>query len=393
MKKLFIIGLLTVTMLIPCFAKQSDADREVARTQEFIQATQQKTPQARISALQAYIKKFPDTTKRWTILAYYQLAVNFVQLKDYGKSANYGEKAMKYGVPTGEEARLNLILSEAFGVKDSPVYNKAKALKHAEKAIALAKNDAQVRNAAKKIKKGLTVPPPPSETPEQKMKRLVFQDEEFNAAISYYKTLGAADKGNPAIHETYAAALFKGGKYDSAIKEYETLFAAEKKGIVAYRLAESYAAKAGRVKSNHDKAVRKYIEASLLYADEGSSNEKTAEAKGKRQLFIKYGYFKKMESYNAKLKKNQASASKNEAAISKARRDLRKHRRHMRNTYRDYEPPQYEYDKEEQLEQKIRMLQSGGSADMTAERDALKAEEVRISKEFSNLVKKIKAEM
>ncbi len=393
MKKLFIIGLLTVTLLLPCFAQQSDADKEVARTQEFIQATQQKTPEARIGALQAYIKKFPDTTKRWTILAYYQLAVNFIQKKDYGKSAEYGEQAMTYGVPTGEQARLNLILSEAYGVKDSPVYNKTKALKHAEKAIELATDDAQVRNAAQKIKKGLTVPPPPKETPEQKMKRLVLQDEDFNSAISYFNTLGAADKENPVIYETYASALFKSGKFDQAISIYETLYKSEKKGITAYRLAESYAAKANKVKSFNDKAVRMYIEAGSLYETEGSGNQKTAIAKGKRQLFIKYDYFSKMEAYNEKLKKNQSSASKNEAAIAQVKRELRKHQRHMRNTYEGIEPPQYEYDKEAELEKKIQMLQSGGSADLTTERDELKKEETRISKEFDDLVKKVKAEM
>ena len=45
MNRLFLIGLITVSLMLPCLARQTDADREVARTQEFIQATQQKTAQ------------------------------------------------------------------------------------------------------------------------------------------------------------------------------------------------------------------------------------------------------------------------------------------------------------------------------------------------------------
>lgn len=394
MKKVFLIGLITLSLMLPCLAKQSDADREVARTQEFIQATQQKTPQGRISALQNYIKKFPDTTKRWTILAYYQLAVNYYHVKDYSNAVKNGEKAMQLGVPAGEEARLNLILAESYGLKDSPLYNKSKALSHAEKAISLAKDDNQVKSAAQKIKRGLTAPPPPKETPEQKIKRLVYQEDDYNSAVSFYRGLGAADKGNAAIHEAYALALFKSNRLDDALKEYTAIYEKDKKAKTAYKLAEINSAKAKKSSRYHDPAVNFYIEASILYGKEDSrSNQDIALKKGKHQIFTKYNYFAKLDQYNAKLKKNQASASQNQEAILRAKRDLRRHQRHMRDTYPDIEPPEFELKKERDLERKIAMLQAGGSEDMSKERDELKKEEARIEKEFNDLVSKVKAEM
>ncbi len=394
MKRLLLIGLITVSLMIPCLARQTDADREVARTQEFIQATQQKTAQARINALTAYIKKFPDTTKRWTILAYYQLAINYYHVKNYTNAVKNGETAMKLGVPAGEEARLNLVLAESYGLKDSPLYDKTKALKHAEKAISLAKDDKDVKSAAQKIKKGLTAPPPPKETPEQKIKRLVYQDDDFTGAISFYRGLGAADKGNPAIHESYAYALFKANRLDSALAEYNTLYEKEKKAKTAYRLAEIYSAKAGKAGKYHDNAVNAYIEAGILYEKEGNnSNKDIALKKGKHQLYTKYNYFTKLDRYNAKLKKNQSSASKNQEAILKAKRDLRRHQRYMRNTYPDIDPPQFELDKERNLEKKIAMLESGGTEDMSKERDELKNEEARIEKEFDQSVSQVKTRL
>jgi len=394
MKKFIYVILITLLMVLPCLAKQTDADKEVARTQEFIAATMKKGAE-KISALNAYVKKFPESSSRWTRLAYYNLVVEYFQTKKYAQAAKFGEKTLKMGsLSEGEEGRLLLVVANSYGVKSASIFNKDKALEWAKKAVsfAQAKNVKDVLAEAKKLKKQLSGPPPKKISPEQKIK-MHYADEEFSAAISYYKGLGAADKNNPEIHKTYANALFKANKLDSALNEFKTLYSKDKKGIFAIRLADIYAKKSRRNKKLIDLAVDYYLEASLLYSKEGnSSNQKVAYQKAEYQLFEKYGFNAKIKKYNETLKKSRSSVQKNESEIRRLKRELRKHKRRLYREYdaQDLEAPSYERDKTRKLQQKIRALESGVSPQSTDAGAKLEEERKRIKKELDELKAKAK---
>lgn len=397
MKKLIFVMLMMLLIVLPGFSQQGDEDREVARTQDYIAAATKKGT-AKIDALKAYIKKFPDTTQRWTRMAYYSLAIAYYENKNYAQAIKVGEQRLKMGeFGTGEEGRLTLVVANSYGIKSESVFNKDKALKYTNKAIQLAKKsgDKDVLNTAQALKKKLSAPPPPKMTPEQKIKRH-YADEEYSEAISYYRSLGAADKNNFEIHLTYANSLFKANKSDSALKEYQTLYSKKKKAIIALRMGDVYSQKAKRDKILFDSAVNYYLEAGLLYNKEGNnSNMKIAFNKGQYQLFEKYDFNQKQQALEAKLRKSKASAQKNEALIRKKKYELRKLLRKIRNEYdsQNIEAPLYLRDQVENLEKEIAALEAGGSTEDVDEAAKLEDEKKRIQKEFEDLKAKVKKRM
>jgi tetratricopeptide (TPR) repeat protein len=376
-------------IVLPCFSSgQAGTDRELARTQEYIAAaTKQGKP--KIDALKAYIKKFPDTTKKWTKLAYYQLAVEYFQTKDYSQAVNYGNKTIKIGPPgDGEEGRLYLIIANSYGVKSASIFNKDKALEWVGKAISFAQSKQlnDVLAEARKLKKSLSGPPPKKISPEQQIK-MNYSDGDYRAAIAFYRKLGAGDKSNPEIHKTYANSLFKANQFDSALKEFEALYGKDKQAIFAVRMADIYARKGSRNKALIDKAVDYYLEASVLYNKENkSSNSKAAYGKAEYQLFEKYGFNDKIKKYNQQLKKQQSSAQKNEEAIREKKRAIRKQERHIYRTYtsQDLAAPQYEQDKLNKLKRDLRALESGATPGATDEGAKLEEERKRIKKELAD---------
>jgi hypothetical protein len=395
MKKLIYVILVTILIALPLLS-QKDADREVARTQDFIKATTQKG-QAKITALNAYIKKFPETTSRWTRLAHYHLAVEYFTLQKYAECVKYGDKTLKLGsLSPGEEGRLYLIMANSYGVKSASIFNREKALGLAKKALSFAQSNnlKDVLSQAQKLKKQLSGPPPKKISPEQQIK-MYYSDATYGLAISYYQKLSAADKSNPEILKTYANALFKENKFDSALKEFQTLYAKDKKGTYAFKIAECYSKKGSRNKQLYGNAVEFYLDAHLLYKKEGSStNSKVAYKKAEYHLYEKYGYNQKTKNYLAKLKKAQGSAQKNDAAIASKRVQIRKHQRHIRKTYerQDLPTPKYELDKLRKLNSELNNLLNGGGGGsaVDAEGKKLEEEKARIQKELKDMLAKAK---
>jgi len=399
MKHFILILILTITFVLPTFTIQTSEDEEITRTQDYTNAILKKTPQEKVNAFKAYIRKYPDTTQKFTKLAYYMLTVNYFHTKDYIQTARTGEKTMALGdLPTkGEQARLYLVVGNSYGVKRISIYNKDKALQYTNRAITLARgHDQGVLKAAQSLKKKLTGPPPVKQTPEQKIKMLVYQDDDYSGAISYYRGLSQTDKNKLPIYETYATALMKAKRYNDALREFNALYAKDKKGKYAKNLAEIYSGKAKSNRQYFKQAVDYYIESAILFRKEGSTSKHNAALNlGKYQLFEKYQFNTKIKKYNADQQKNKSSAAKNAAAIKKLARELRKHKRHLRKTYdvNDLDPPTYEVEKTQKLEKRIEILKSGGSAKSEAEGDKLMAEKKKIEKEFQNRVSEIKNRM
>lgn len=395
MKKVLIVTLFMALVVLPCLFGQTNADREVKRTQDFIAATTKKGS-AKVNALNAYIKEFPETSSRWTRLAHYHLAIGYFELKNYGKAVEYANKTLKIGsLEAGEEGRLYLVIANSYGVKSASIFNQDKAVEFAKKAVSFAesKNLADVLKEAKKLKRQLSGPPPKKISPEQQIK-MHYSDEDFSAAISYYQKLGAADKANPEIHKTYANALFKANRLDSALKEFKALYAKDKKAVFALRMADIYAQKAKRNNSLNDSAVNYYLEASVLYGKEGNTNnQKVAYQKAEFQLFEKYGFNKKVKALAAQQKKNKASAEKNASQIRRAKFELRKLKRQIQREYVDIDPPKYITDKVKELQKKIRALESGASPQATDAAAKLEEEKKKIQDELKSLLAKVKKQL
>jgi len=399
MKKAIVIAglLICVACCTPLFSQD---DSDISFTQEYIASMTKKPGPDRIKAFEAYVKKYSDTSQKFTRLAYYWIAMDSFQIQDYAKAVEIGKKCLGFnGYDKGEEARLNLMLGNSYGVKKASVYNKDLALKYTNAAIAVASsaqglND--VLSAAKDLKSKLTTPPPPSESPEQKMKRLVLQDEDFSAAIDAYNKMGATDKDNADIRRMYGTALMRAGRLKEAVDVFKEMLAKDPSGTIAYRLGQAYADMSKKSRSAFDPSVRYLVEAALRFdAEDNNSNEKIAMAKAEHQLFTKYNYFSKLDQYNAKVQRQQASASRNEEEIMRLKREEFKQKRHIRRNYTsiDLAAPQYELDKLAEIQKKLRMAQSGGTSDSAAEMEELKKEEARIKAEFRQIVSNIKSEL
>jgi hypothetical protein len=389
MKKSILMVLIAVIIAIPCIGQD-----DVGYTKDYIDAMQ-KTGTARIDALQAYVKKYPDTTGQFTRLAYYWLALDFFNVKNYEEAVKRGEARLKMGnFGQGEETRLTLVLANCYAIKSSSVFDSNKAMQYIDKAIALAQKDKDkdALTTAQELKKKLSGPPPKNLTPEQKIKSL-YSMGDYAGAISCYKTLDASDKGNPEIHKVYANSLLKSNQLDTALKEFLALYSKEKTGANARRIAEAYAEKAKRNKSMIDSVVNYYLEAGWLYQKENdSAKAKAAFSTAEFHLFEKYDYNKKVKEIEAEQRKNQASAQKNEALIRQKERELRDLKRKIRKEYEamDMAPPPYLQQQVEKLEKEIENLKSGVSANTSDAAAKLEQERQRISKEFEELKAKVK---
>ncbi len=390
MKKLIYVILVTLFIAVPFLSAQADADLEIARAQEYIAAAT-KSGAAKISALNEYVKKFPDTKQKWTKLAYYQLTVGYFETKNYAEAVNYGNQTLKIGAPgAGEEGRLYLIIANCLGVKGTAIFNTEKALAMANKAIdfAQAKQLSDVEDEAKSLRGKLSGPPPKTMSPEQKIK-FFYANAEYNEAINYYRTLGAADKANEEVYKTYANSLLKADKIDVALKEFEGLYSKDKKATYGNRVAEIYATMAKRNKALIDKSIDYYIEASLLYTKEGnSSNSKAAYGRAEYQIFEKYGFNKKIEDYNKTLRGKQSSTQKNEGEIKRLNKEIRTFERYLYKNYesQDIDPPQFEKDKLKKLKAKLSQGGTEVTAQNTDDSAKLEAERKRITTELNGLV-------
>lgn len=390
MKKLiFMVLIAAAIIVIPCMGQD-----DVGYTKDYIDAMQ-KTGTARIDALQAYVKKYPDTTAQFTRLAYYWLALDYFNVKNYGEAVKRGEARLKMGnFGQGEETRITLVLANSYAIKSSPVFDTEKAMQATNKAISLAQkeNDKEALAAAQELKKKLSGPPPRNLTPEQKIK-MHYSGGEYSEAISYYKTLGAADKGNAEIHKVYANSLLKANQLDAALKEFEGLYAKEKTGANARRIADAYIEKAKRNKSMLDSAVNYYLEAGWLYQKENDGTKaKAAFSTAQFHLFEKYDFNKKVKELDAEQRKSQASAQRNESVIRAKEKELRDLKRKIRKEYEamDMAPPPYLEQQVEKLEKEIDGLKSGVSANTSDAASKLEQERQRILKEFEDLKAKAK---
>ncbi len=387
MKRLIILILAVLTLVAISYPQDYDnAGMDYTKA-----IFENKTPTARIAALKEYIKNYPDTNNKFVRLAYYQLAVNYFESKNYSNAIKTGEKTLRLGpLGTGEEARLNLVLANSYGIKSYSGFNKEKALKYISKAISLGNDagDNKVIQTAKKLKKSLTGPPPRKMTPEQKIKTF-YSDEEYRNAINYYNGLGSSEKGNSEIKKIYAYSLFKSKKYDSALTVFKSLYNTQLKGVYAKYIGDIYSKKSRADKKYHDLSAKYYLEASVLYSQEGnSSNKKIAAGKAKVELENKYNYKAKYRKYQAESKKQQANTQKNEKAVRDAKRAVRSFKRYLRKTYRDVQAPQYELNKLTKLEDKVEAIESGGSSGSSnaAGTELLKLRK-KIDSEYSKMLK------
>lgn len=384
MKKFIFMVLIAAIIVLPCIGQD-----DVGYTKDYIDAMQ-KQGTARINALKAYVKKYPDKEAQFTRLAYYWLALSYFDAKNYGEAVNRGLERLKMGkFGPGEETRLYLVLANSYGVTGSPIFNKEKALQYSNKAISQAGKDKDQKAlaAAKDLKKKLSGPPPKKISPEQKIK-MHYSMEEYSEAISYYKTLGAADKGNGEIHKTYANALLKARQLDSALKEFQALYSKDKQAIYARRIGEVYAQKGKRNKKMLDTAIDFYLDAGWLYKKESENSKmKAAFSQAQYQLFEKYDFNKKVKELEREQRRSQASAQKNDAAIRAKKRELRKLQRDIRKKYTamDMAPPPYMEEQVKKLEKEIVALESGVSAGTSDKAAKLSEERARIVKEFETL--------
>ncbi len=322
-----------------------------------------KTASARIKALRTYISTYTDTSNKFVRLAFYQLSLNYFEVKNYSRAIKTGEKTLSLGsLGTGEEARLSLVLANSYGIKSYSGFNKEKAIRYTNKAIALGKkvNDNKVVSTANKLKKSLTGPPPKKLSPEQKIRKY-YTDDNFRGAVNFYSKLDVSKKSNEDIGKIYGYSLFKLKRYGSALTQFLKLYEKSKKGTYAKYIADIYAKKAKKSRPLYEKSASFYLEAGVLYKKEGSSgNMKIAFGKAKVMLENRYNYKSKYNNYQKQLKAQKSSSKKHSSEIRSLKKKIRDHKRYMRKTYRDVAAPQYEYDKLQKLESKLESLESGG---------------------------------
>ena len=393
MKNLILIGLITAAFVLPCFSQNYDN-----AGMDFTKAVyENKTPETRITALLAYIKKYTDTSNKFVRMAHYQLATNYFQNKDYSQAIRIGEKSLNFNyLGEGELGRLNLIIANSYGIKGSASYNTDKALKYTNAAIRIArsKGDNDVLKAANDLKNKLSGPPPKKVNPERKIKMMYYQDEDYRGAIQYYYTLGSSDKSKPEIHNVYANALFKANRLDAALKEFNKIYSDKKKGMTASRIAEIYAKKAKRNQKLFDSSVNYYLEAGFLFkAERNRTKEKTAFKKAEYQLFEKYGFNEKTRKLQKAVERDKSNAEKNKMEIIRLKRLIRQEERRIRAKYTELEPPEWELENINKYKKQIQNLESGASPASIAQAKKLEEEKARIKKEYDDLYNKVKEKM
>jgi hypothetical protein len=389
MKKIFFVIVILSIVSIPVLSQAGGT-----ASSDYTIALMKKSNGEKIKAFEGYIVKYPSVANKYTKFAHYWLAVYYYKAKKFSKAVSYGLKSEKMGgLDNGMKAQLLFLLSRSYALK-GPLFNKNKAIAYANKTINVAKanNIKKILVEAKKIKKKLSTPPKPSETPVQKVGRL-HNDKDFAGVVSAFNTLKDADKTNEKLHKIYANALLKTGKYKKAIVEFTKIYAADKKAKYAKKLADCNAKLSKKAKTIYlNKAARYYAEAGLLYGKEGNNkNKKNALASAKLMVYQKYNLNKKIKAYNDKIKNSKSSNSKNKLAIKKATRELSRFKRYLRREYRNMTPPAYETKKQEKLEKKLSTLKAGGGTKTNSGGAKLKALRTKADAEFDSLVKQAKA--
>ncbi len=350
-----------------------------------------KTPETRIAAFQNYLKIYTDTSNKFVRMAHYQLAVNLFEIKKYTEAVAMGKKA--YGMKIGEEdpgaeARLVLVLANAYGIRSAPTFNQEEALKYAKEAIELGKkcDDPDVVKTAEQLKEKLSGPPPKQMTPLQKFQYAV-SEENWQGAITEYKGLSDAEKAESDNRYFYATALINAKQLAAGTKELEEMYAAKKEARVAKKLADLLIDKARKNNpDSYNAGIDMFLEASLLYQKE--SNSKSAKAMQNQAMYElgnKYGYNDAVKKVNAEVAKGQQQAAQNKERIRKIENDIRLEERRIRRQYtdQDLETPGYELEKDEKLKKQLAAAKSGASSQTTDAAEKLNEMRTQIETEYN----------
>lgn len=378
---------LALTLLIPVIAQDyNNAGMDFTKA-----LYDNKTPETRIAAFQNYLKTYTDTNNKFVRMAHYQLAVNLFEVKKYSEAVAMGKKA--YGMKIGEEdpgaeARLVLILANAYGIRSAPTFNQEEALKYAKEAIELGNKcqDPEVVKTAEQLKEKLSAPPPKQMTPLQKFQYAV-SEEDWQGAVNEYKGLSDAEKSESDNRYFYATALINAKQLGAGTKELEAMYSAKKEARVARKLADILIDKARKNNpDSYNSGVDMLLEASLLYQKE--SNSKSAKALQNQAMYElgnKYGYNDAVKKVNAEVAAGQKQAAQNQARTRKLQNDIRLEERRIRNQYENQgiEPPQYELDKIEKLKKQLAAAKSGASAQTTDAAEKLNELRTKIEAEYN----------
>lgn len=357
----------------------------------------------RISALEAYVKNYPDAAQNvFTKLAYYWLCVNYYNNKNYDKAIRNGEKALSLGgLEAKLEATANLIMGSSYGVKSYSGYSQDKAMKLAEKALDIAqKNDvADIARDAQALKNELSGASAKPAKPLTSLEKIgvLYTQKKYEEAISTFNSFSEGDKSDEKIFELYARSLMAANKLDAAVKEFSDAYAKTRKAINAERLGNIYLEKAKKDKKFYDQAINYYIEAGLLYQKEKNATRQAALVKNAQfWLFEKYDFNARIKKYNATVKPVKPVAS-NEKEIKKLERDYEKLERQLSETYGDVEMPGYEQDKLDKIQDQIDKLKAGNAKPANdpnaAAAEALMKEQKRIEEEYKTLTAQAKKKL
>lgn len=397
MKTFLSCSILLLVMLVPVLHSQNMENAGI----DYTTALEKKSGDSRIKALEGYIKKYPDTSNIFTKLAYYWLAFDSYNVKNYDKAIAYGEKSLSLGgIEKKLEGNLYLILANSYGVKDSPKYNQGKAVGMADKAISFGREHGMddISKQGQAIKKELTEPKAPKREPSNLEKiGTMYQQRKYDEAINFFKGLPEADKNNDKIFEIYSRSLLDAGKLDMALREFTDAYGKNKKGINAERLANIYIAKSKRDKASLDIAVDYYLEAHLLFAREGDRTRSDNDLKSaKYYLAEKTGLNRKIEAYNAKMKNFKPQPS-NEKEIEKLQREYDVLEAKLNAKYTDMEPPAYETDKLKKIQDRIKELKRGGGTPQGQQADqelqAINKEQQQLDEIVKGLIAKAKKKL
>ena len=399
MKKILFLGVLFFLLIVSSAWSQ---DLENAGS-DYTMALQKKG-QERVKAFDAYVKKYPDPKANvFTKYAFYWMALDQYNQKNYSEAIVSGEKAIAVGIPEKRnEAGTYLILASSYGVKGTPKYNQAQATKYAEKTISFSRENGfddlvKQAQAVKNELSGAPVIPKGPQTPLDKINAL-YGARTFEGAISLYNSLGDADKKNQNILEIYADSLFQANRLDQALEKFNEALGKQRKAVTAERIAEIYAKKAKKDKTILDTAAGAYIEAGLMYKKEGNASRQDADLQlAKFQIGEKYNFNERAKKYAA-AQKNVKPKVDNTKEIKKLEKEYAKLERTLNAQYQDISMPDYEQAKLDKLTAQIEKLKSGAAGDsgdskLDQEGEALVKEKEKIDGEYNALFDKIKKKL
>jgi tetratricopeptide (TPR) repeat protein len=361
----------------------------------------QKKGQERVRAFEEYVKRYPDPKANvFTKYAFYWLALEHYNQKNYAEAIVSGEKAIAVGIPEKRnEAQTFLILASSYGVKGSPRYNQAQATKYAEKAISFSRENGfedlvKQGQAMKNEISGATAAPKGPQTPVDKINAL-YGARNYEGAISLYNSFGEGDKKNQTILEIYADSLFQANRLDQALEKFNEAFDKQKKAMSAERIAEIYAKKAKKDKKFLDNAASAYIEAGLFHKKEGSSSRSDGDFQlAKFQIGEKYNFNERAKKYSS-AQKNVKPKVDNTKEIKKLEKEYAQLERKLNAQYQDIAMPDYEQARLDKITVQIEKLKGGVTADsgdskLDQEGEALMKEKEKIDSEYSALLEKSK---